>query len=157
MPVPVTVEDYKMDSTQVGLMGVGLAMRAFGNYNANIAQGNAEETNAAFYREQANFARETGERQRLIFDRESVILFGQQRSAFAKAGVDTEHSVNFMASQMSFRTQESYAIQKEADMNVRLATLRAEQADETARQMKDPLNNFLQTVGPIAIAAASLL
>lgn len=135
-------------------LGAGIAMQGLGKMKANADQADAEEKNAAFYREQADFAAKAGERQRMIFDRESVILFGEQASAFAKAGIDTSGSGYFLAQQNLFRAQESNAIQEETDMNVRLATLRAEQADATA----DALNSqgFLETIaGPALMGLGS--
>lgn len=132
-------------------------MKSYGEYQANQDQADAEERNAAFYREQAAFAKKAAERQRTIFDRESVILHGQQVGAFAKAGVDTQHSSRFLAQQVMFRQQESQAIKDEGDMNVRLANLRGEQADETARQLRDPTTNLLNMGGNVAQFGSSVL
>lgn len=137
------------------LLGAGLVLQGMGRMEANAAQAEAEEENAEFYREQAEFAEKAGERQRMIFDRESVILYGEQQSAFAKAGVDTSGSSYFMAQQMLYRTQEAGAIMAEADMNVRLATLRAKQSSETAKSLMDPDVNMMQFAGPILQAAGS--
>lgn len=119
------------------VMGAGTIMQSYGRYRATLDQADAEEVNAAWYREQADFAREAGDRQAMIFDRESKILFGEQRSAFAKSGVNPSESSFFMAQQMLYRSQEGYAIDKEADFNERLANLRANQAQETARSLRD--------------------
>lgn len=118
------------------VMGAGTMLQAYGQYKASLDQADAEERNAGWYREQAAFARESGERQRMVFDRESKILFGEQLSAFAKAGVDTAQSAQFMAQQYLYRAQEDYAIDREADFNERLATLRADQAEETAYSLR---------------------
>lgn len=125
-----------MGPASMAFMGAGLALNAYGNYMADLAQADAEAQNAGFYREQAAFAREAGDRQQLIFDRESKVLFGEQLSGFAKAGIDTSESSNFMAQQIFFRSQESFAIERETDMNVRLASLRADQADKTAKDLR---------------------
>jgi hypothetical protein len=129
------------------VMAAGLVMEAYGKYQANKDQAEAEAQNAAFYREQAAFAQKTAERQRAIFDRESVVLRGSQISAFAKAGVDSMHSARFLADQMIFRGQESQSIYDEGAMNVRLADLRSGQADATAAQLRDPTTNFMQAAG----------
>jgi hypothetical protein len=138
-------------------MGVGLGLQAYGMFRANNAQAAAEEANAGFFREQADFAREAGDRQRKIFNHESDYLFGDQMSAFAKAGVDTGSSSYFMSQQVLFRQEESYAIKKEADMNVRLAMLRADQSQQTANSLRNPVNTLLPIMGEGASMAGSLL
>lgn len=119
------------------MMGAGLVMGAMGSVKADFAQARSEMQNAAFYREQANLARISGERQRLIFDRESVILFGEQRTAFAKAGVDSSSNSLFLAQQAFYRVQEGEAITIEKEFNVRLANLRADQSEATANSLRD--------------------
>lgn len=128
-------------------MAVGTILKGVGQVRANMDQAQAERNNAAFYREQAEFARQAGDRQRTIFDRESTVLLGDQTSAFARAGVDTGASSYFLAQQIMYRQEESYAIKKEADFNVRLATLRAEEAESTARALSDPTNNAMGVLG----------
>lgn len=146
-----------MDPITVGLLGAGLLLKAYGNYKANMDQGEAEKRNASFYREQADFARKAGERQQQIFDRQSQVLYGDQLGAFAKAGVDTSASSFYLAKEVFFRQQESYAIKQEADMNVRLAMLRADQAQRNADSLQDPTNNLLQAGGTLLSGAASVL
>ena len=132
-------------------------MKGYGTYMANMDQADAERKNASWYREQAEFAKKAGERQQMIFDRESQILYGEQLGAFAKAGVDTGASSYFVAKQMLFRQQESYAIKQEADMNTRLAMLKADQAERHAESLSDPMNNLLQFGGSALSGAAGLL
>lgn len=136
------------------LLAAGLIMKGFGQYQANMAEADAEEANASYYREQAKFAKEAGERQRKIFDRESHVLYGEQLSAFAKSGVDTTYSSYFMAKEMLYRQEESYAIKKEADMNVRLAMLRAGAAESHADSLRNPVTNLMQFGGTALTAYA---
>ncbi len=126
-----------MGPAAVAFMGVGLFLQAKNKVDAAYARANAEEQNASFYREQAAFAREAGDRQLLLFDRQSKILYGEQESAFAKAGIDTAENSRFMAQQMLYGSQEKEAIKSEADMNVRLATLRADQAQSDADNARE--------------------
>jgi hypothetical protein len=139
------------------LLGAGLVMKGYGTYMANMAQAEGERKNASWYREQADFAKKSGERQQMIFDRESQVLYGEQLGAFTKAGVDTSASSYFVAKQMLFRQQESYAIKQEADMNTRLAMLKADQAERNASQLSDPMNNLLQFGGSAMSAASGVL
>ena len=146
-----------MDPVKLALLGGGLALRAYGQVKANLDQADAESANASFYREQAKFAEQVGERAVLVHDRESVVLYGEQASAFAKAGVSTSGSSNFMAKEMLFQQQESTAIKMEADMNVRLAMLRADQSDRNAEQLRDPTNNAIQVASGFVTGIASIL
>jgi hypothetical protein len=132
---------------QLALMAAGLLLRGFGQSQANAAQADEERLNASFYREQAEYAEDAGIRQREIFDRESQVLYGEQMSSFAKAGVDTSSSSNYMASQILTRQRESFAIKREADMNVRLAMLRSESSDRTAKRLEDPSLIMSQILG----------
>lgn len=145
-----------MSPLAAGLLVGGTVLRVLGQYRANEDQADAEERNASFYREEAEFARKAGDRQRLIFDRESVVLFGKQEAAFAKGG-GSDSDLKFLAQQRIFRDQESIAIQDEADFNVRLATLRAEHSLETARSLRDPKTNLLQAGGAILPALSSII
>lgn len=138
-----------MDPVTIALIGGGLLLQAYGNYSANMAQAEAAKRNAAFYREQADFAKKAGERQQMIFERDTQIQYGEQLSAYAKAGVDTQSSSLFLAKQLLFRQQESFAIKKEADMNVRLAMLRADESMRNADQLSDPTMNAIQALGPL--------
>lgn len=141
----------------MALMGAGAVLKTIGQIKANNDQAEAELKNASFYREQAAYAREVGDRQKNLFDDASQVLYGEQLSGFAKAGVDTSSSSFFMAKQMLSRQQESHAITREADMNVRIASLRADQAKQTADALTDPTNQFLQVAGGLASAAGGIL
>jgi hypothetical protein len=49
--------------------------------------------------------------------------------------VDTSSSSLFLSQQMFYGQQESGAIKQEANMNVRLATMKAQEADRTANNL----------------------
>lgn len=138
-------------------MAVGTIIKSYGQIKANMSQAEAERQNAGFYREQAAFAQKSGDRKREIYDRESQVLYGDQVSAFAKAGVSTGSSSFFLAQQMLLRQNESFAIKEEADFNVRLAMLRADQSDSTARALSDPLTNGLLAAGNILSVASNYM
>lgn len=131
----------------VAAYAAGTIMKAYGEQQAAESEAQANLENAKLYKEQAEFAREAGERQREIFDRESEILLGDQMSAFAKAGVDTSNSSMYLAKSMLFRSQESYAIKTETDMNVRLAMLRGDHAIAEANRLKDPNRLTMSLLG----------
>lgn len=119
----------------VGLafLGMGTFIQGQAKYDALQKQSQAEKENANFYRIQANFAEEAGQRQENVYHDESTILFGEQESGFAKGGVDTSNSSFFMASQMLQRNKGEDAIKTNTDMNVMLAQKRAEASDQAAR------------------------
>jgi len=85
------------------------------------------------------------------------VLYGEQLGAFAKAGVDISGSSYMVAKTMLFRQQESFAIKQEADFNVRLAMLKADQAERHADSLEDSDNNLLQFAGTALSGAASIL
>jgi hypothetical protein len=119
----------------IAFMALGSLMGGAAKAKSDRDQADAERKNADFYREQAANAKFTGDRELLLFDRSSKITYGEQASAFAKAGVDTAESSRFLAQQQLFGSQQTNALTKERDMNVRLATLKAEQADTEAFQL----------------------
>lgn len=112
--------------------GVGLIMKDKARGDAAEAQEKEEYANAAFYREQAQFAEEAGKRAQSIFDNESVILLGEQESGLSHSGVGPSTSATFLAKESLFRQQESSALQQETDMNARLSYLRADQSSRRA-------------------------
>jgi hypothetical protein len=136
-------------------MAVGTVMKSYGQVKANMAQADAERKNAEFYREQADFAEKVGDRKRGIFDRESAVLYGDQVSGFAKAGVKTGSSSFFLAQQLVVRQNESFAIKQEADFNVRLAMLRANQSESTAAALSNPTTNGMIVAGNMLSFAGS--
>jgi hypothetical protein len=138
------------------LIGAGLVMRGIGQFKANMDQANAEDANASFYREQAEFARIAGERSADIFNRETKQLMGEIGSAYAKAGVDTTAVSGALAVSLLYRQQEEIAIKREADLNVRLAMLRANNSAKNASNLRDPLTNILQLGGSTLQAIGSM-
>lgn len=111
---------------------LGSAVSTLGKLDANQAQADAERRNAAWYEDQADYARDVGERKRNIFKRQAEQVQGRQMSAFAKAGVDISSSSLFLSQQLFFAQQEDGAIKQEADMNVRLAKMKAQEANRVA-------------------------
>lgn len=142
----------------LALMGAGIALNVIGNYRQNMDRADAEAANASFYREQAQFAKETGERTERVSERQYKKLYGEQVGAFAAAGVDigSGTALDFLAESRVIQMEERAAIRKEASMNVRLATLRADAAMSAAESYRDPINNLLQAGGTILTGTASM-
>lgn len=128
----------------VGVMGAGMVVNAIGRKEAAEAEAAGEMANAAYYREQAQFAQEAGERSQNIFDRETLILFGEQKSQLAAAGVGEEVVSGFMTGQVQARREERYAIGQDTEANVRLAMLRGNMSDQRASAASD---SRIQTLG----------
>jgi len=136
------------------IMAAGFVIQGMSNYEAALNRSDAAEQNSYFYREQAKYAERVGQRQRDVFDREAYIAFGETQSAFAKAGVDSSNSAMFLASEIVSMQQESAAIKMEADQNVRLAMLRAEQSDREASDYRRAAPMGLISAGFGAASAA---
>lgn len=145
----------KYSAAGMAFLGVGTFMQAYGKYNALSEKADAERANAQWYREEAAHAEAAGARQHLVYERESQILHGEQAAAFAKAGIDSANSSFFMASQMLARSQGLSAIDKQSDMEEKLARLRAEEADRVAGQMDEA--KTWEVLGTIATTAAIIL
>lgn len=122
----------KKSAVGVAFMGLGTFMTAHAKYEQGMARAEAEHQNAAWYREEAAHAQAAGNRQHSIYEHESKILFGEQMSGFAKAGLDSANSSFFMASQMLQRSQGLSAIDLQTSSDVRLASLRADEASKVA-------------------------
>jgi hypothetical protein len=142
----------------LALMGAGIALNVIGNYRANMEKADAEAANAAFYREQAAFAKETGERAERISERQYQRLYGEQVGAFASAGVDigSGSALDVLAESRVIQMEERAAIRKEASMNVRLAMLRSDAAMSASASYSDSTNNLLQAGGSILSGAGMM-
>jgi hypothetical protein len=125
-----------MAPAAIAFLGAGMLLQGWSKQQEMLAQARAERENSSFYRYQAAFAQEAGDRKLEVFDHQSKILYGEQLSGFAKAGIDTAESSRFVAEQTLLRGQESYAIDRDTEMNVMLANLRANAADARANDLK---------------------
>lgn len=140
-----------------GLTGVGTVLAAYGDWMASQAEAAVERRNASFYEEQADFARRAGIRERMLFDRKSKVVEGQQTAGFSKSGGNLAASSFFMATQSLYQQQESAAIQEEADFNERLALLRAQMSKEKADALGDKKAFWLRTGARAVQSAGSIL
>lgn len=141
----------------VGVIGAGIVVNAYARKEAGEAEAAVEQQNAAFYREQAAFAKEAGERAQRIFDRETLVLFGEQKSQLAAAGVGEEVVSGFMTGQVQARREERDAIGKETEANVRLAMLRGNMSDQRAAMATDRKMQQLGILGDTLGAAGNFL
>lgn len=140
----------------LAFLGVGTFLQAQGKYDALKKQSQAEEINAGFFREQADFAQEAGDRELMITHRQNQVLYGEQQSGFAKAGIDTSNSSFFMATQMLQGQEKEGAVKTETEMNVKLANARAIAADQAARDYAgaagtEQMGTYIQGAATIAM------
>lgn len=141
----------------VGVIGAGIVVNHMARKEAGEAEAAMEQQNAAYYREQAQFAKEAGERAQNIFDRESIILFSTQKSQLAAADVGMEVSTGFMEGQYQARREERIAIGKDTEANVRLAMLRGGMSDQRAAFATDSRMQNLALAGDVLGAAGTFL
>jgi len=140
-----------------GFLAAGLAMQSISTARAMVSKANAEEKNASFFREQAAFAKDVGERQLKVFDEKSRVLIGDQVAAFAKSGGSSLTSATFVAATKVQQAQEGAAIKKEANFNERLALLRARGAQTRADELSDSGNIAMNVIGGGLGSAASII
>lgn len=141
----------------VGVMGAGIIVNGIARKEAAEAEAAIEQQNAAYYREQAQFAKEAGERSQRIFDRETLVLFGEQKSQLANANVGEEVVSSFMSGQIQARREEREAIGKDTEANVRLAMLRGGMSDQRADMLTDSSIQNLSILGDALGAGGNLL
>ncbi len=115
-----------MSPAGLAFLGVGTFIQSQSKYKSLMQQSMAEGQNAHYYSQQAVYAQQAGDRQKMIYHRESQVLFGEQESGFAKAGVGASNSSFFLATQEMQRQQGEGAIDAETKMNVQLANARSE-------------------------------
>ncbi len=139
----------------VALMAAGTALQIFGQYQANMAQAKQELANAAFYKAQAEFAKESEFRQADIAAKEYEFRKGAQISAYAKGGVDISGSAAGVVSQtLADKVSELTAIKRKGAIEYRLAMSRSKASTSMANTLQSFEYNFLQAGGTALTAAA---
>lgn len=130
----------------VPLLVAGTALQMLGNYQANLAQAEAEFRNAQFYNDQAMFVKEAETRELAIASREYTYKMGAQISAAAKGGADVgSGSIALgVANTAVLRAQELAAIKRKADLDFKLARGRSAASLATSDRLKDPSSLLLQ-------------
>jgi hypothetical protein len=133
----------------------GTILKGIGDWKANSDQADEEKQNAAFLREQAQFAQAAGDRQAKIFEDDAEHFYKNQVGLFARNGVQVDATV--LADTVR-RTREGLAaINAETNANVRLALLKGRAADTRADRLSSFGNNFLQASGTAMAGAGSML
>lgn len=132
-----------MDPLTIFVAGTALSM--FGQYQANMAQAQAERENAAWLDQQAEYAEIANQREQSIFIRESNQFLGAQFDAISTSGVDLAGSaLDTIDESYNLVARELEAIQLSGEMQVREALLKAGAARTNANRLSDPGLNLLQ-------------
>lgn len=127
------------------LMAAGTALQIFGNLKANYAQADAEEQNAKYYREQAEFVQDSMFREGEIAASRYEARKGQQISAIARGGADLSGSAAaIVANTIAQKADELKAIKRKGELDYNLAVLRARNSENSAKELRDPMTAILQ-------------
>lgn len=127
------------------IYAAGTVLSIFGQYQANMAQAQAERENAAWLEQQAEYARIANQREQSIFIRESNQLIGAQFDAISTSGVDLAGSaLDTIDETYRLVERELEAIQLSGEMQIREALLKAGAARANADRLSDPGLNLLQ-------------
>ena len=127
------------------LMAAGTAIQVAGQMSQNAAQAATSKQNALFYEEQAQYARVSALRAASISEVDWTGKYGQTASAYAGGGVDLSGSAGLqLAGVLKQSVDDLWAIKTKGDLDVKLARLRGNQADDTAAMLSSTSYNALQ-------------
>ena len=127
------------------LMGAGTALQIAGQWMSNWEMAQQERRNAAFYQEQAQYARLSAMRAEQIAEFDYTHKVGQQISDYAGSGVDISGSAaTTIGGTLKNAIDEVWATKKKGDMDVKLATMRGSFAQDRADTLASPGYNALQ-------------
>lgn len=127
------------------LIAAGTFTQILGRYGANLQQALAERANAKFYAEQAQFARLAAERAERVAEFDYTHKIGEQISTYAGAGVDMSGSAEVtVGATVANAVNEIMALRAKGKLDVALATMRSQQAAQTASTLESPGYNLLQ-------------
>jgi len=139
----------------MALMAAGTALQVFGQYQANMAQAQAELLNAEFYGKQADFAKESEFRQSTIASNEYEMRKGAQLSAYGKGGVDISGSASMVvANTLAAKVEELNAIKLKGSLEYSLAKSRSRQSSAQAAMLQSLDYNLVQAGGTVLGNAA---
>jgi hypothetical protein len=113
-----------------------------------MAQSEAEKANAAFYDEQAEFARQAGLREQEVFEDQSNEFMGRQISQAGAGGVELSGSALLAFGDSKLRQiREVGAIKFDSAAKVREALLKAGASRQAAERITSWENMFLPPAG----------
>lgn len=135
----------------------GGALKTYGNIKANQAQAEAERANAAFYQEQAQFARESTARALEIYQDDAEDFRGKQVGAIAAGGLQmTGSALAILADTELKKVRESDAIIRDGKFKEREAFLKAGASIEQAERLSGFTANVLPAISTAAEVGVSI-
>lgn len=138
-----------------GLMIVGTVMSIAGQMQQNQAEAEQEAMNAAYYLQQALYAKEAAIRQASVSTFDYAERISTQISRYTAGNVAMSGSATLtVGGTLSQMTKELWAIKRKGEMDYTLANMRAQGARERASQLNDPGFNLMQGLS-IGINAVS--
>lgn len=140
------------------LMGAGIALQTYGQMKSNQDQSIAEARNAEYYRDQARFAQEAGDREEMLATRQAKQFLGSQVTALAANGIDvgSASAVDLLADTQIQAIQERAAIRAETAFRVNLANLRAADSQATSDALGSPTNQIFTFASGALTGAAQI-
>lgn len=132
------------------LMAAGTALQVAGQLRSNLDQAKSELQNAAFYKEQADFAWDASLREADLSRERYTQAGGAQVSAYARGGVDISGSAaSVAAGTYANMANELGAIRRKGELDFKLAMARSRNAEQNAGNLKDFGYNLLQAGGTV--------
>lgn len=129
---------------------VGAGISIYGQVKANADQAEAERANAAFYQEQAEFARQATNREVSLYTEQASQFTGNLIGQIAKGGVTQSGSaLQLLADTRLKQINETDAIVEDGRMKTREALLKAGASIGNADRLSDFGNNFLPAFGTV--------
>jgi len=134
----------------LALMAAGTGIQVAGQFMSNFAQASAERQNAEFFKEQAEYARQSARRAEDIAEFDYTAKIGNQNSAYARGGVDISGSAALtIGGTIRNMMEEIMAIRKKGNMESRLAMMRARQSSERSETLGSFQYNALELGGTV--------
>lgn len=132
----------------MGVFAAAFAIQAFGTIKSNRDKAKAAKANAAYYELQRQHALREKRRAMDVFKTQSTQFIGQKITSIAKSGISLSGSTLMdLAMDKAAINRESNAIATQADVNARLAGMKAAAANKQASSLTNPFNQALQLGG----------
>lgn len=134
---------------------IGSGMQAFGMYMQNQDAAAAEDRNAQFLQLQAEKTKIAYARKMKLLKDDQRQFTSSQQGMFAKSGIGFNGTaLDVMAQTQSEMAMERFALNQEAEWDVRMIETKAAQSRDAARSYRDPFKNFLQIGGSLLGSAS---
>lgn len=128
------------------IMVAGTTLSLIGQYNSNLSQAEQERQNAAFYEDQAQFARLSTARAEALASFDYSFKMGSQIGAFAASGIDvgSGSAAITIGGSIKQAVDELFAIKKKGELDFNLARMRGNIAGENAALLSSAGYNLMQ-------------